>query len=411
MFAEQMLRMLAGLLVGLWVARYMGPSQFGAFNYAIAFAALFNSISKLGLDSIVVRELVSDPSSYKVYLGTAFWSKIVGSLVMMVVLFSTLHLISSDEQSNIYILIIASASLFQSLEVVDFYFQSRVLLKYVSICKIAQLLISSLVKLYLIYIDAELFWFVLVILIDQIILGIAYLFAYGYHRVNYFFYYFDYRVCIRLLRSSWSLIVTGIVITIYMKIDQVMIKEMLGEKDVGIYSAATRLSELFYFVPMLIANSIFPSIVNAKAHSVSLFESRIQKLYILMIVSSVSIIIPMTFLGDLVVVSCYGEAYREAGAILILHIWATIFVFIGVASDKWAIAEGKQRYIAINTFAGAVINIVLNIILIPMYGIKGAAVATLIAYAFAAYLMNFVFKDTRDNFYRLSKAFCLGFVK
>ena len=170
MFAEQLLRMIAGLLVGIWVARYLGPEQFGVFSYAIAFASLFSSIAKLGLDGIVVRDLVKEPEQRDCYLGTAFWLKLMGAILMLGIVAISMQLTSSDHLTNLYILIIASGAIFQSFEVVDFYFQSKVLSKFVSICKMTQLFISSLLKLYFIFTGAELIYFVLITIVDQVTL-------------------------------------------------------------------------------------------------------------------------------------------------------------------------------------------------------------------------------------------------
>lgn len=403
------MRMVAGLLVGIWVARYLGPSQFGLFSYAMAFAALFSSIAKLGLDSIMVRDLLREPAKRDVYMGTAFWLKLVGAVAMLGVIGIAMQLTTSDSTTKLYIFIIASGAIFQSFEVVDFYFQSRVLSKFVSICKLTQLFISSLIKLYLIYIGSGLFWFVMVSLLDQITLAVTLYLAYHYQKIGEFFTCFDWKVANRLLRDSWPLILSGLVIMIYMRIDQIMIKEMLGEKEVGLYSAATRISEVWYFIPMLITNSLFPSIVNAKKVSKAFYYARIQRLYTFMFWTAVAIALPMTLLSDQLVILLYGTAYREAGQVLMIHIWAGIFVFLGVASGKWFINEGLQKYSTINTVVGAIANVILNLILIPKYGIYGAAIATVIAQSLASYFMNICFSETRRNFLRLTGS--IGFSK
>jgi O-antigen/teichoic acid export membrane protein len=404
MFAEQMLRMVAALLVGIWVARYLGPSQFGLFSYALAFASLFGSIAKLGLDSIVVRDLVTHPEQRDVYLGTAFWLKLIGAVVMLGVIGMTMQFTNSDATTNLYIFIIASGSVFQSFEVVDFYFQSKVLSRFVSICKLTQLVISSLIKLYLIYIHAELFWFVLVSLMDQATLAVTLYLAYRYQGIGGFFGRFNGIIAKKLLCDSWPLILSGLVIMIYMRIDQIMIKEMLGEKEVGIYTAAVRLSEVWYFVPMLLIRSVAPSLINAKKIGNALYYSRLRKLYSLMIWSAISIAVPIMFLGKWIVVCLYGYDFRDAGNILVLHIWASIFVFLGVASGNWYMNENLQKYSTINTVVGAIVNILLNLILIPLYDIYGAAIATVISYSIAAYFMNLAYSATRKNFYHLSTA-------
>ena len=404
LFAEQLLRMVAGLLVGIWVARYLGPEQFGIFSYAIAFTSLFNSIAKLGLDGIVIRDLVKEAENRDIYLGTAFWLKLLGALLMLGIVAIAMQLTSSDPLTNLYILIIASGAIFQSFEVVDFYFQSKVLSKFVSICKMAQLFISSLLKLYFIYTGAELIYFVLVTLLDQVTLALSLYIAYRFQELGSFYGHFNKAIAKQLLKDSWPLIFSGLVIMIYMRIDQIMIKEMLGERDVGLFSAAVRLSEVWYFIPVIISTSLFPSIVNAKKISDKLYDTRLRRLYTFMIWLAIMIALPMTFLSNWLVTLLYGEAYREAGQILMIHIWAGVFVFMGVASSKWFISEGLQRHLTINTVAGAIMNILLNIFLIPKYGIYGAAIATVMSQALASYFMNILFKLTRLNFFRLTRS-------
>lgn len=404
MFAEQILRMVAGLLVGIWVARYLGPAQFGIFSYAIAFTALFSSIAKLGLDGIVVRDLVLEPNKRDLYMGTAFWLKLIGSVATLAVMAFTVRFTSNDSATNLYIFIIASGIIFQSFEVVDFYFQSQVLSKFVSVCKLGQLFVSSLLKLYLIFAGAGLFWFVLVSLIDQITLGLSLYLVYRHKEVDEFYRHFDLMTAKRMLLDSWPLIISGFVIMIYMRIDQIMIKEMLGQKEVGLYSAATRISEVWYFIPILLTNSLFPSIVNAKKVNEGLYYARLRRLYMLMVWAAIAIAVPMTFLSNWLVIILFGEAYKDAGQVLMIHIWAGVFVFLGVASGKWLVNEDLQKYSAINTSIGAVVNILLNLLLIPKYGICGAAIATVLSYSIAAYFMNFVFQATRKNFYRLSSS-------
>jgi O-antigen/teichoic acid export membrane protein len=398
MFAEQILRMVAGLLVGIWVARYLGPEQFGVFSYAVAFAALFSSIAKLGLDSIVVRDLVREPNQRDLYLGTAFWLKLFGAVVMLGVIGITMQLTSSDATTKLYIFVIASGAIFQSFEVVDFYFQSRVLSKFVSICKLTQLLISSLIKLYLIFLGADLIWFVLVSLVDQIILALSLFFAYRYQKLGGFYRHFDRTIAKQLLHDSWPLIFSGLAIMIHIRIDQIMIKEMLGAKEVGLYSAAVRLSELWYFIPVIITNSLFTSIVNAKKENEALYYARLQRLYTLLVWIAIGIALPMTFLSDWLVILLYGEAYRHAGQVLMVHIWSSVFVFMGVAFHKFLLVENLNKKSIHRMILAAVTNIAFNFFLIPAYGITGAAISTLLAHIIANYFYDFFDTSTRSQF-------------
>lgn len=399
MFAEQILRMVAGLLVGIWVARYLGPAQFGIFSYAIAFAALFGSIAKLGLDSIVVRDLVKEPARRNLYMGTAFWLKLIGAIVMLVAMLLAIRLTSNDSTTNLYIFIIGSGTLFQAFDVIDFYFQSIVLSRFVSICRLMQLLISSLLKLYFIFTGAELVYFVIVSLVDQVTLAFSLYLAYRYQKPGGGFWHFDFHTAKLLLGESWPLIISGFVVMIYMRIDQIMIKEILGEEKVGLYSAAVRLSEGWYFVPVIITNSLFPAVVRAKEISQELYHRRLQRLYTFLVWMAIAFAVPMTFLSDGLVVLLYGEAFRAAGQVLMLHVWAGVFVSMGVASSSWFISENLQRLAFYRTLLGATINVGLNLLLIPACGMLGAAIATVAAQSMAALFFDLFTKKTRMVFF------------
>jgi len=418
LFGEKILRMIVGLFVGIWVARYLGPEQFGLFSYAQGFVGIFTAIATLGLDSIVVRELVKDDTRRDELISTAFWLKFMGAFGVLIVLALAVNFTSNDSHTNSLVFIISSATIFQSFNVVDMYFQSKVLSKYIVYANVISLFISSIVKITLILNEAPLIAFAWVILFDSFILASGFIYFYLKNRrhneqpnrysvfdtESSFAWKFNKSTAFSLLKDSWPLILSGIVISIYMKIDQVMIKEMMNAEAVGQYAAAVRLSEAWYFIPMVIASSLFPAIINAKKQSEELYYARLQKLYSLMVWLAIAIALPMTFLSDWVVHFLYGEQYNQAGSVLMIHIWAGIFVFLGVASGKWFMAENLQIFSTVNTSIGAIVNIWLNYILIPKIGVSGAAWATLISYFVAAYLCLLFFKKTRINFANLSKS-------
>jgi len=285
-----------------------------------------------------------------------------------------------------------------------------VMSKYIVFANVISLFLSSIVKIVLILNEAPLLAFAWVVLFDSFVLACGFIYYYIKHsrhceaRSNpSFFFTFNKSTAVDLLRDSWPLILSGMVIAIYMKIDQVMIMEMMDAEAVGQYAAAVRISELWYFIPMVIASSLFPAIINAKAQSEELYYARLQKLYDLMVWMAIAIALPMTFLSDWVVNLLYGGQYNQAGSVLMIHIWAGVFVFLGVASGKWLLSENLQIYSIINTSIGAIVNVGLNYILIPKIGISGAAWATLISYFIAAYLCLLLSKKTRINFINLSK--------
>lgn len=408
LFSEKILRMVVGLFVGIWVARYLGPEQFGLFSYAQSFVGLFLAFATLGLDGIVIRELVKDENRRDELLGTAFWLKLMGAFAVLLLLFSAVPFTSNEGETNLLIFIIASATIFQSFNVVDMYFQSKVLSKYVVYTNMVSLLFSSIIKIILILSEASLLAFAWVVLFDSFILSAGFVYYLFKHTdVDFRHLKFNAVTAKVLLKDSWPLILSSIVISVYMKIDQVMIKEMLDSEAVGHYAAAVRLSEAWYFIPMVISASLFPAIVKAKKVSEALYYARLQKLYDLMVWMALAIALPMTFMSDLLIELLYGIAYSEAAAVLMIHIWAGVFVFLGVASGKWFVAENLQLLSMWRTFFGILVNVLLNIFLIPQYGITGAAFATLISQVVAAYLFDVFYYKTRSMFYMKTKSLLL----
>ena len=190
-----------------------------------------------------------------------------------------------------------------------------------------------------------------------------------------------------------------------MKIDQVMIKEMLGAEQVGHYAAAVRLSEAWYFIPMAITSSVFPAIINAKKQSEELYYQRLQKLYDLMVWLALAIALPTTFLAPWVIRVLYGDAFLPAAGVLSIHIWAGVFVFLGVANGRWIIAENLQYIATIRSTAGAIVNIALNIVLIPKYGINGAAISTFFSVFVATHITFSFINKARKVFIMQNKSF------
>lgn len=406
LFGEKILRMVVGLFVGIWVARYLGPEQFGLFSYAQAFVGLFTAIAGLGLDGIIVRELVKDPSKQAVLLGTAFYLKLIGALLVLLALAGAVTLSHQDSLTTLLIFIIASATVFQSFNIIDFFFQAKVLSKYVVYANIISLFISSFVKIGLIFTNASLIAFAWVVLFDSVILMLGFIYYFQRHaKLNIKKLNFSKAMAINLLKDSWPLILSGLVISIYMKVDQIMIKEMLNTEAVGQYAAAVKLSEAWYFIPMVIASSLFPAIINAKKQSEELYYARLQKLYDLMVWMAIAIALPMTFLSDWVVNLLYGEQYNQAGEVLMIHIWAGVFVFLGVAFSKYLTNENLTKKFFYRTFLGMLINVILNILLIPKYGINGAAIATLLGQFSANYIYDIFDKSLYRQLKMKTKSF------
>ncbi len=412
LFTEKIVQMFLGLLVGLWIARYLGPERFGRFNFAIAIVGLLIPFAKLGLDNIVIRNLARDPSHKDETLGTAFALKVFGSITtFFVTLGVTLLFTPSGSPDYVETLllvgILAAGTSLQSFEIIDYWFQSQVQSKYSVLARNAAYVLMNGVKIILIQIKAPLVAFASAMVAEYALAAIGYLILYRFQGNFIKAWQVTLRYAKLLLQDSWPLILSGIVIMIYMRIDQVMLGAMVGKKSVGIYSAAVKISELWYFVPNAIVNSVFPLIVQAKEISEEVYYKRLQKLFNTVTLLAYAVAIPVTFLSTLIVTLLYGKNYAEAGAILNVHIWAGLFVSLGVARETWITTEGLMKFSAATAAAGAAVNIVLNYFFIPQYGGLGAAIATVIAQIIASYAVGAFYPPTRKIFIHQTKAITL----
>ena len=404
LLVERTLRMAVSLFVSIYVVRYLGPERFGLLSYALSFVGIFVALASLGLDEVVVRELIKTPEQREKILGTSFLLKLVGTLLMWAAILFAIPLTENNLQTNILIIIIAFGTVFQAFNVIDLNFQAKVKSKYVVHAQFVQLIISSIVKIILVVNEAPLIWFASIYSLDVIVLAMGLVFAYLYNGDNIFSWEWSFETSKYLLHDSWPLILAGVVISVYMKIDQVMIKEMLGAKEVGLYAAAVKLSEAWYFLPMAIASSLFPAIINAKVYQKEVYYQRLQKLYDLMVWIAIAIALPTTFLSTLVVEFLYGKEYLGSSSVLIIHIWTAVFVFLGVASSKYLLAENFIKKTFYRTFIGALLNIIMNYYLIGIIGIQGAAISTLVSHFFAAYFYDILDKDLRIMFIMKTKS-------
>lgn len=403
LLSEQVLRMSVALFIGIWVARYLGPEQFGLFSYVIALKVLFSNIVKLGLDDVLVKEMVPVKDE-KMILSTSFWMKLIGFVVAFLALYTSLPMVSGDAKFNNYIVIALSGFVFQGFDAIKCYFQSKVLAKYASICMVVQLVISSIIKVYLISIEASLHLFFWVIFFDQLSLSVSYVVAYSVNRKKIpYLRCFDLKLAKQLFKESWPLMFSGFVTLLYMRIDQIMIKSILGLHSIGIYSAAVKLAEMWYFIPVLLSLSLFPAILKIKDNTKK-YNNMIQLLYRFMALIAIPLSIVMSMYSKEIIVLLYGEAYSSAAGVLSISIWSNVFVFISFIFTKHLLASNSTLDVLKRTIAGALLNISLNYYLIPLYGIEGAAIATLFSHIFSNYLFDLVDRKYRLHFIMKTKA-------
>ena len=403
------------MLLGLIIARYLGPSYFGELNFAIAFTALFMALGTLGLDSFIVKELIHHPKKNYEILGTTFWMRIGVNLLLLplcVLAYALLYkdFFFSETSTGILIAICSFVYLFRSFQVIDSYFQSQVKSKFVVQAQNICVCFSALIKALLMVFQFPVIYFAIALVLDACMLAIGLLIAYRSQGQHIDQWQFSCQRAQILFRKSWPLMLTALMITLYMQIDQVML-EPLGSKTVGIYSAAARISEAWYFIPVAIVTSVFPAIIYARQTDTNRYQKRLQNLYDLLVAISLPIAVIISLSSNFIISCLYGNQYEGAGIMLSIHIWSGVFVFLGSASGQYLVAEGYTRISFMRTALGALINILLNIWLIPLYAGVGASIATLAAYFVASFSILLFPKSRQQGWMMLKSLFLISFVQ
>jgi O-antigen/teichoic acid export membrane protein len=393
LFAGKMIRMGVGLFVGVWVSRYLGPQRFGLYNYAIALVTLFSSLATLGLNNIVVRDIVLLPSCRNEILGSAFGLRLCGGVAALLLAISVSAISRPHDLALTYLVaVIAAGTVFSAFDAIDFWFQSQLMSKFTVLAKNAAFILISVTKVVLIVCKAPLLMFAAAGAAEIMLGAFGLLIAYERAGGGLRLWRFKLSRAKSLLRDSWPLIFSGILGSIHLRIDQIMLGEMVGDEEVGVYAAAVRLAEAWYFISMTLMASALPSLIEAQRISEEFFYLRLQKLYNLMALLAYAIAVPTTFLSDAIVGALFGSAYAGAGPMLALLIWAVPFINLGVARSAFFTAMNWTKTSLVVNGIGCIANIVLNWFLIPSYQGMGAVVATLVAYGVMVVLVCFFYR-------------------
>jgi len=396
---DRIVRMGLGLVVGVWVARYLGPNEFGDLNFAISFVALFGAVVPLGLEGIVIRELLHNVDDTSEILGTTFTLRTAGALIGAVLCLVMVRLTQAhDRQALILVSILSLTLIFQVFDTIDLFFQSQVRSKITVWAKNSAFVIFAIVRVVLIKRGASV-WTFAAANSGEIALGaIGLIIGYEVGGGELTRWRVSSSRALTLLKQGWPVMFSGMAVMVYMRIDTVMLKAMQGDFAVGLYAAATKISEVWYFIPVAIVSSVSPAIMKVK-HDVALFESRMRKLFSAVAITAYVIGSVVAFSSHFVIHLLYSSAYSGAAPVLAVHIWASVFVFLGVAQSPWDLSKDLMSLSLYRTLCGAVLNIVMNLYLIPKYSAMGAAIATVVSYAIASVFANAFSAKTRPVFY------------
>ena len=398
LLAERAGRLLLGAVVGLVVARHLGPERLGSLSYCVTLVTLMGFIPALGLDAILKRDLLKSPEHTAELLSSGLVLRATAGAVGAAAVLMAANLgwgLAGEEPRLLAVL--AVLLLQPALFLPEVWLQAQLRAKWVAAAQIGALTVASGARLWLVATNAPLTAFAGVI-VGEMLLGAVVFFA-GARRTGLRMPVTAARVATmrRLLAEAWPLMFAGLAVLVYMKIDEVMLRHMAGPAAVGTYAAAVKLSELWYFLPTALASSVLPALLRAQRQRPEEYARRHQQYYDLSAAVAYGLSVPVAFAAPWVVRVAYGAEFAAAGPILAVHIWSSVFVFLGVARGQWLVNEGLQRFYLMATCAGAGVNVALNLVFIPRWGGLGAAWATVVAYGFAAWLSSYLHPKVRET--------------
>ncbi|GAB4015114.1 flippase [Spirosoma koreense] len=411
-FFDKVFRMVVGVLVGVWIARYLGPAEFGILNYASLFPTIFISFAGAGLTNVLMVELSannSSPIKQNRLVQTSLIIKLIAGILSYGLTLLCNYIFNRNNPSLFFLINIAGLSLIlQSSDVIETYFQAHTKAKMSVIVKVIAFGIASIMRVYALLNHRGIIYFAAINVIELIIAYILLVSVYKFHElklINTVFIKPDYKLISHLLNVAWPIMLSEFFIFVYMKVDQFMIESLSTNRELGLYGAALRLSEVWYFISIAINTSFYPKIADSWNSDRIRYYNEYQNLLNILVYISLFLAIFVSLFSNQLISLIYGVAFSEAGIILSVHIWAGVFVFIGVGSNNLILVENLQTFALIKTILGAVVNILLNLWLIPKLGALGASIATFISYGFSAYGMNMFYKPARHIFSLQSRSF------
>lgn len=403
---ERVVNMTIRFFVGVWVVRYLGPEQYGVYSYALSFVGLFTALTTLGLDGIVIRNLSSEEWSEEEVMGTAFGLRIGAAVLTMIVVAATIFSVNDEWITQIAVLVVSGHLVFKSADIFKLWFQSEIKSKYPVWVRSGVVVVNSAIQVAFILLGLPVLAFLALFLVQSgLKAGGSYLMYRFVSEGGSANWTFQWRAARTMMQDAWPLIFAGLSVSVYMKIDQVMLGEMVGESAVGVYATAVKISELWYFIPTAIAGSVFPKVVSSKQNaSAEVYRERMQAFYDAVALLGYVIIVPVTLSAGPLIELLFGVEYVEAASILQVHIWAFLFVAIGTAQGKWLVTENFTRFAMFTAVLGGLANVGLNVLLIPSYAGLGAAWATLLSQGVANYLCFFLVQKLWPVLGQLTKA-------
>jgi PST family polysaccharide transporter len=392
--ADRILRLVVGLVVGAWVVRYLGPDLYGELSFVIAVSTFFQVVSMLGLDGVAIRDIARDRDASPAILGTVFRLRFASGFLCWLLAIALMAVFrSGDRQTLLLTAIVCGSFVFQAGETIDIWFQSQTNSKMTVLAKGISYLLSNLTKVGLILYHAPLAYFAAAMLVESALTACALLYSYRKYPAPFFWKY-DRQWALKLLKESWPYLLANFAVMVYMRVDQIMLREMLGVRELSIFSAAMPISTMWYFLPVMLSQSVGPSIAKKKQVDQVGYASAINSLYTIMWWVMLPLCVIVAIVSVPLVQFLFGPSFSKSASVLAIHVFSCVPVALGSVQDLWNLNEKKNSLSLKKALAGVMTNILLNLFLIPRYGATGAAMATVASQSVYGIFSNFFLDRT-----------------
>lgn len=396
LFSDRIVRAAVGVVVGVYVARYLGPESFGVLSYVYAYLLIFTSVAALGLDGVVVRDLVKEEAALQEVLGTAFLLRICAAIAAVFLANSLIHFVEFDYPGLWILVAVAStAMIFGALDVVDMRFQSQLNGRAIVTARTSSFLTISALKVVLVAVGAPLVLFVAAPAMEAAISAALLVYLFRKNNPAALKWMCSKQRAVRMLKEALPIACSALFVVGIFQIDKLMLGSMEGGGAVGIYSAAALLSSAFYMVPLVIGASVAPSFVRLYEANSPDYSKRIQDVFSALSAVAVGASLIIMIVAKSLVDWLFGSPYSDAASILTIHVWTGLFVSHVSIRSRVLLIEGKSILVALFSGLTLLCCVLLNSVLIPPYGAKGAAIASLVAWALCALLFPMFNSRTR----------------
>jgi O-antigen/teichoic acid export membrane protein len=405
LLVDKGLRFLLNFFFTVFLFKKFTVVEVGYYYYVLSLVSIFSVVASLGIQDLIIKHFKSGVHTSSYLIVNNFKLLFASSFISLLLLIITAFFLVQESMVFSLLLLQGLTIFIRPFEVVQFYLDSEVNSKQYLRPLAAVGVLISVIKIASLFVCQSLYIIIALNVVELVLAGILlFLLAkinvvvadLGGPIIDFFKSSF---------RESLPFFIMAVATMLYVRIDTFMVEKFLGFEELGYYSAAIKLSEIWYVFPMILSTSVFPRLLEKSSEENSVFVNYFQFWLNSVVKLSLVVIALYILLGDFIILKLYGEEFLRVGLTLKIHIWSLLAVSFGVISSKWYIINNMPMFLLYRSILGLLTNVILNLFLIPEYGISGAAVSTVISYLMSDLFFDFMHSNSRILFKYKLQAF------